>query len=76
MAPDYLPLVIMGGSAICGGFLSLLLPETLGALLPDTIEEMDLLKNNDKGFFECWSRATLKEREEKMTDRQKAAKKG
>ena len=27
---DWLPLVIMGGAAICGGFLSLLLPETLG----------------------------------------------
>ena len=30
---DWLPLVIMGGAAICGGFLSLLLPETLGKTL-------------------------------------------
>ena len=53
----------MGGSAICGGILSLLLlPETLGALLPETLEEVDQLQNNDKKFFQCWSKAKLQER--------------
>ena len=66
MAPDYLPLVIMGGSAICGGILSLfLLPETLGALLPETLEEVGQLKDNDKSFFQCWSKAQLEERMQK-----------
>ena len=60
VAPDYLPMIIMGGSAISGGILTLLLPETLGALLPETLEEVNQLKNNDKGFFQCWSKATLK----------------
>lgn len=56
----------MGGAAICGGFLSLLLPETLGALLPETMEEIVLLKNNDKRFFQCWSKATLKARMQEL----------
>ena len=56
----------MGGSAICGGFLSLLLPEPLGALLPETLEDIGNLKNNDKGFFQCWSKATLKARMDKL----------
>ena len=33
----------MGGAAICGGFLSLLLLEPLGALLPETLDYMFLL---------------------------------
>lgn len=68
------PLVIMGGSAICGGLLSLLLPETLGALLPETLDEIGLLKDNDKSFFECWSKATLEARMEQK--RGQSAKKG
>ena len=59
VGPDFLPFVIMGGSAICGGILSLLLPETLGAVLPETLDEVGLLKDNDKGFFQCWSKAKL-----------------
>ena len=61
----------MGGSAICGGLLSLLLPETLGALLPETLEDIGNLRNNDKGFFQCWSNATLKARMEKLADASK-----
>lgn len=34
-----LPLLIYGALALCGGLLSLLLPETLNKKLPDTIEE-------------------------------------
>ena len=64
----------MGGSAICGGFLSLLLPEPLGAVLPETLEDIGNLKNNDKGFFQCWSKATLKARMDKLAAQQKAAK--
>ena len=55
-------MIIMGSSAICGGMLSLLLPETLGTQLPDTLEDTENFKKNDKGFFQCWSSATLKAR--------------
>jgi OCT family organic cation transporter-like MFS transporter 4/5 len=37
-----LPLLIYGALALCGGLLSLLLPETLNKKLPDTIEEGEL----------------------------------
>ena len=53
-------MVILGSISIFGGLLSLLLPETLGALLPETIEEVALLNKNEKGFFQCWSKAKLK----------------
>ena len=68
VAPDYLPMIIMGSAAICGGILTLLLPETLGALLPETLEEVNQLKNNDKGFFQCWSKATLKARMKELNE--------
>ena len=55
-------MIVMGSSAICGGMLSLLLPETLGTQLPDTLEDTENFKKNDKGFFQCWSSATLKAR--------------
>ena len=58
----WLPMLIMGGSAFVGGILSLMLPETLGAQLPETLEEISTLKHNDKKFFSCWSKATLKAR--------------
>ena len=61
-------MVIMGGCAILGGILSLLLPETLGAMLPETIEEIGLLKQNDKKFFQCWSKAKLKARLQELED--------
>ena len=53
-------MVILGSTSILGGLLSLLLPETLGALLPETIEEVALLNKNEKSFFQCWSKAKLK----------------
>ena len=72
MAPEWMPMVIMGSCSILGGLLSLLLPETLGALLPETIEEIGLLKQNDKSFFQCWSKAKLQTR---MQELEKAKKK-
>ncbi len=56
---DWLPMVIMGSSAFIGGILALTLPETLGAQLPETLEDLSLLKNNKKTFFSSWSPSTL-----------------
>ena len=47
-----LPLIIMGGSTLVGGVLTLLLlPETLGMPLPETVADIEKLKHNEKGIF-------------------------
>lgn len=38
---DFLPLLLFGTVAFTAGLLSILLPETLGIKLPDTIEEAE-----------------------------------
>ncbi|CAO1398966.1 unnamed protein product [Diamesa serratosioi] len=38
---DFLPLLVFGAIAFLGGLLAILLPETLGGKLPDTIEEAE-----------------------------------
>ena len=72
IAPKYLPMLIMGAASILGGFLALFLPETLGTLLPESMEDIDVLKQNKKGFFQCYSKTKLKA---KMEELEKAKKK-
>lgn len=43
-----LPLVVFGASSVIAGLLSLILPETLGANLPETIEDGKAFPNHDK----------------------------
>lgn len=38
---DFLPLLVFGAIAFLGGVFAVLLPETLGGKLPDTIEEAE-----------------------------------
>ena len=38
-----LPFLIFGGSAIIGGIASVLLPETKGSQLPDTIDDVEII---------------------------------
>ena len=59
-------MLVLGSCSILGGVLSLLLPETLGSLLPETITDVQSLKNNNKKFFECWSKAKLRSRIEEL----------
>ena len=59
-------MLVLGSCSILGGVLSLLLPETLGSVLPETITDVQSLKNNNKKFFECWSKAKLKTRIEEL----------
>ncbi|XP_059053045.1 organic cation transporter protein-like [Achroia grisella] len=40
MTTTWLPTIIFGGAAICAGFIALLLPETKGKTLPDTIDDI------------------------------------
>ena len=59
-------MLVLGSCSILGGILSLLLPETLGSLLPETITDVQSLKNNNKKFFECWSKVKLRSRIEEL----------
>lgn len=43
-----LPLVVFGASSVIAGLLSLILPETLGANLPETIEDGKAFPNHEK----------------------------
>ena len=64
-------MLILGSCSILGGLLSLLLPETLGSLLPETIKDVQSLKHNNKKFFECWSKAKLRSRIEELENAKK-----
>ena len=48
-----IPYYLMGGAAVFGGFLTLLLPETLGSPLPETMEDVDQIKKRGKPFWKC-----------------------
>lgn len=54
------PMILMGSGALLGGVLSTLLPETLGALTVQTIQDVDDLKYYNKPFFSYWSEQRLK----------------
>ena len=46
-----IPIIIFGASALLGAFLALLLPETRGKNLPNTIEEGEKMCREDKSAF-------------------------
>lgn len=43
---DSLPLLIFGGVSLLGGIFALMLPETFGHKLPDTVEEAVKIGSN------------------------------
>lgn len=59
--PGSTPLIIMGGSSLLGGLLALLLPETLGAKLPESIAQVVDLYNTGKPWYKWMSSAELAE---------------
>jgi len=61
---DAFPMLFMGLVAAVGTFLTLLLPETLGAPLVESIDDQKLMYENKKKFFSWWSSEKLKEMEE------------
>jgi len=48
-----MPFFVMGTMAVIGGLLTLLLPETLGSKLPETLEDVEKMKANQKPFWKC-----------------------
>ena len=47
-----LPFLIFGGSAVIGGVVSVMLPETKGVKLPETVEDVERIVLNSRGC--CW----------------------
>ena len=58
---DALPFLILGGCAIFGGLLSLILPETLGTPLMLTLDELDGLSKRTKPMLKWWTKNDLNE---------------
>ena len=73
--PDLLfeafPLLFMGACSIAGGFLAILLPETLGSNLCETMQDVEELGKDSKPFFAWWSTKDLKEHLEKQALKEK-----
>merc|ERR1719348_2026226 len=57
---DSVPYYLMGSCSLVGGLLALLLPETLGSSLPDTMEDVDKIKKNGKSFWKCMNPCSKK----------------
>ena len=53
---EQLPMLIMGGSSIIGGVLAFFLPETLGAKLPENMQDVYDMKTNAKPLWSCVGR--------------------
>ena len=60
---DKVPYFVLGGFAVVGGLLSVLLPETLGSTLPETLDDIEYLKKNSKSIFTCVKPEKVKRKE-------------
>ena len=58
---DALPFFILGGCAVIGGLLSLVLPETLGTPLMLSLDELDGLSERTKPLLKWWNKKELNE---------------
>ena len=48
-----IPLYIFGSTSVAGGLMALLLPETLGSPLPNTFQDVEDMKVNEKSIWKC-----------------------
>lgn len=67
------PMIIMGSFALIAAFLSILLPESLGSLTVQTVEDVDNIRNVTKPFFSYWSDEKLRTHLEEQTKNKAAA---
>ena len=54
MVHSQLPMIVLGSSSLLGALLALLLPETAGSKLPETVEDIKELKNKSKPLCQCF----------------------
>ena len=60
-------MLFMGGSALFGGLLALLLPETLGSPMMNSLDELDDISERTKPMLKWWSKQKLEETLERNT---------
>ena len=66
-------MLVMGTSALVAAFATIFLPESIGSLTVQTIEDVDNLKNVTKPFFAYWSDRKLKKHLDELTERKQMA---
>lgn len=49
--PEMVPLCVFGGVGVLGGLVALVLPDTVGFPLPNTFEDVENIKRNQKRFW-------------------------
>ena len=52
---DHLPLLIFGSASFVSAILAAVLPETLGAPLPESFDELAIIRKHSKPIGQWWS---------------------
>ena len=65
-------MVVLGCCKMVAGICALALPETLGTLLVERIEDVHELKQDGKPFFAWWSKATLQQHTDDIMHKRKS----
>lgn len=55
--PEEVPLAIFGGVGLIGGVCAMLLPESIGSPLPNTFEDVEVIKRTSKPIWKCYRQA-------------------
>ena len=56
---DHLPLLLFGSASLVSAILAAVLPETLGAPLPESFDELVILRKYSKPVCQWWSIADV-----------------
>ena len=54
VVPEEVPMILFGAFGIAGGLCALMLPETVGCPLPDTFEDIEVIKKKSKPMWKCY----------------------
>ncbi len=71
---DELPLIIFGGTTFVAALLSLILPETLGAPLIESLDELLIIRKHAKPLLTWWTNTQVKKNVEKISSLRHLAK--
>jgi len=52
---EEIPMILFGAFGLAGGLCALMLPETVGFPLPDTFEDIEVIKKKSKPMWKCYT---------------------